>query len=115
MNSDFYHHRNSLLNKCLTIYITKRHITIMRPIIESIHDRIKSNNQISPKQFGVLVSYLKNDFKNFTDKQLWDFFSPLIYNYPTTDDDKYMCIYHPTEYQQMLEKNSPPTLEKFMN
>lgn len=114
-NSDLFKHRKSLLHKYLNIYISKSHITVMKPIMIIIQQRIKTNNQISEKQFGTLIKYLKNDFKTFTTQQLWDFFSPLIYQYQTIDEDKYLSKYHPIEYQQMIEQNEPPTLENFMN
>ena len=115
INSDLFKHRKSLLHKYLNIYISKSHITVMKPIMKTIQQRIKNDNQISPKQFETLIKYLKNDFKTFTIQQLWDFFSPLIYSYPTTDEDKYLSKYHPIEYQQMLKQNEPSTLENFMN
>lgn len=87
----------------------------MKPIMKSILLTIKSNNQISPKQFETLIKYLKNDFKNFTTKQLWDFFSPLIYQYETIDEDKYLSTYHPIEYKELMKQNEPSTLENFMN
>ena len=114
-NSDLFKHRKSLLHNHLNIYISKKHITVMKPIMITIRQRIKTNNQISEKQFGTLIEYLKNDFKTFTTQQLWDFFSPLIYQYQTIDEDKYLSKYHPIEYQQMIEQNEPSTLENFMN
>ena len=115
INSHLFQHRKSLLHKYLTIYINKKHITIMKPIMRTILSRINSNKQISQKQFQTLVSYLKNDFKSYSIQQLWDFFSPLIYQIQTIDDDKYLSKYHPIEYQQMLKHTEPPNLENFMN
>ena len=115
VNKEQYQHRSSVLRKHLTIYISKKHIFYVKPIMITIKERLQSNLLISFKQFRTLIKYLKNDMKTFTEQQLIDFFSVLIYNYPTVDEDTYLETYHIEEfYERYPNKRPPMTLDEFM-
>lgn len=111
---DEYQHRNSILRKYLSIYINKEHITVMKPIMRSIKERLDKNLSISIKQFKTLIKYLKNDMKDHTELQLIQFFSPLIYDYDSVDNHTYYETYFPNLYYKWFPSEQPtPTLEEF--
>ena len=113
---DQYKHRKSVLTKYLNIYINKKHITVMKPIMKSIKQRLIDNLCISEKQFRTLIKYLRNDMKDHTDQQLIEFFSPLIYNIRTVDDDDYYSEYFPQLYYSIYPSKHPSlgTLDEFL-
>ena len=116
VNTDQYQHRKSVLRKYLNIYINKKHITHMKPIMISINERLQSNLCISFKQFRTLIKYLKNDMTDHTPIQLIQFFSPLIYDTTTTDDHSYFETYYPQMYYDIFPKERPKgTLEEFFH
>ena len=116
INEEQYRHRSSVLQKYLTIYIYKKHITYMKPIMVTIKERLQQNLLISFKQFKTLIKYLRNDMKTFTEQQLIDFFSVLIYNYPTVDEDTYLETYHIEDFYELYPNKRPPmTLDEFFS
>ena len=87
----------------------------MKPIMNSILDRLKKNQPISKRQLEVIVPYLQNDLKNHTVEQIYDEFSVCIYNHPTVSDYEYLEKYYPHIIEDHIRLTTPNTLEKFMN
>ena len=86
----------------------------MKPIMNSILDRLMKDQPISKRQLEVIVPYLKNDLPNHSDKQIFDEFSCCIYNVPTVSDFNYIETYYPHIIEEHLQQTDN-SLERFMN
>ena len=78
-NPHKHKHRTNKLLGLLIIYRGKKHIQ-MKPIMNSVYDRLKNNRPISKRQLEVIIPYLKNDLKTHSIEQIFDEFSCCIYN-----------------------------------
>jgi len=113
-NPQNHPHRTNKLIDLVRTYSYKKHIK-MKPIMNSILDRLKKNQPISKRQLEVIVPYLQNDLKNHTVEQIYDEFSVCIYNHPTVSDYEYLEKYYPHIIEDHIRLTTPNTLEKFMN
>lgn len=106
-------HRTNKLIQLVRTYTCKKHIK-MKPIMNSILDRLMKDQPISKRQLEVIVPYLQNDLKNHTVEQIYDWFSVCIYNYPTVSDDEYLQKYYPHIIEDQIRLKTPNTLEPFL-
>lgn len=79
--------RQKLLNYVIQ-YHNKPHIN-MYWITNSIIKRLKSDENVTPRQFQSLIRWLEreNEFKHMTQTSIKEYFQPIIYN--STKDTKY--------------------------
>ena len=112
-NPHKHKHRTNKLLGLLIIYRGKKHIQ-MKPIMNSVYDRLKNNRPISKRQLEVLIPYLKNDLKTHSIEQIFDEFSCCIYDVPTVSDIDYISKYYPHIIEDYERRTEPNTLEKFM-
>ena len=112
-NPQNHPHRTNKLIDLVRTYSYKKHIK-MKPIMNSILDRLKKNQPISKRQLEVIIPYLKNDLKTHSIEQIFDEFSCCIYDVPTVSDIDYISKYYPHIIEDYERRTEPNTLEKFM-
>lgn len=70
---------NSKLKTYLSIYVKKRDLK-MKPVINSMLERINNNVPITKKQFNSVIRFLEREreFSNLNQNQIKEIFKPVI-------------------------------------